>query len=219
MKKIYLAIPVIIAIAMLMIFVYLSSRPAPPTETMHPIPSIEVSTSTVPKKVITPKETQGQISNATSTKHIAEPPVFEQPTSDAITDASSILALVNNARIKAGLPRLKRNSLLDTAAQAKANDEATKGYFAHVSPVDGKDYVFFLQQVGYSCHSNTGPCAGENLGEGYTTASDLVQAWINSPTHYANIVAANYTETGIGIAQGKYQGYMTTFVVEDFGQM
>jgi hypothetical protein len=118
--------------------------------------------------------------------------------------------LTNQSRAENGIAPVAHDALLDTAAQAAANDMATKGYFAHVSP-DGKTPWYWLDQAGY--HYSY---AGENLAVNFTDSSNVEAAWMNSPTHRSNIVKPQYTRVGFGTANGMYEGKNTTFVVEFF---
>src|SRR3989338_5878655 len=88
---------------------------------------------------------------------------------------------------------------------------ATRGYFAHTSP-DGLTPWHWLDVVG-----NNYSMAGEHLAVNFFESDDVDQAWMNSPTHRANIVKEGYKEIGIGIASGVYQGRNTTFVAQFFG--
>ena len=124
---------------------------------------------------------------------------------------SVVVDATNQQRESLGLGELKVNEKLKEAAQAKANDMASKGYFAHYSP-DGKTPWYWIDQVGYNYRA-----AGENLAVNFDYSKDVVNAWMNSPTHRANIVKAKYTDIGIGIAEGFYQGRPTVFVVQLFG--
>ncbi len=118
--------------------------------------------------------------------------------------------LTNDTRATKDLSPIARNQLLDVAAQAAAEDMAAKGYFAHVSP-DGKTPWYWLREAGYQYSY-----AGENLAVNFTDSQEVQTAWLNSPTHYANIIKPQYTEVGYGIANGTYEGRATTFVVEFF---
>ena len=124
---------------------------------------------------------------------------------------SVVVDMTNQERASLGIGELKVNEALRKAAQAKADDMAKKGYFAHVTP-DGKTPWYWIDQTGYQYKS-----AGENLAVNFDYSKDVVQAWMNSPTHRANIVKAKYQEIGIGIAEGFYQGRPSVFVVQMFG--
>lgn len=119
--------------------------------------------------------------------------------------------LTNQARTAQHLSSLTVSPLLNEAAQAKANDMAANGYFAHVSP-DGKTPWYWLDQAGYNYSY-----AGENLAVNFTDSQDVTNAWMNSPEHRANILKANYTQVGTGVAEGIYQGNPAIFVAQDFG--
>lgn len=122
-----------------------------------------------------------------------------------------LVQLANSDRSQNGLGDLTINPVLVAAAQAKANDMASIGYFAHISP-QGLDPWHWFKQVGYSFDY-----AGENLAVDFSDSSDVNTAWMNSPTHRENILDPHYTEIGIAEAQGMYQGHPTTFVVQEFG--
>ncbi len=122
-----------------------------------------------------------------------------------------VIALTNDERAKAGDSALTENAKLDAAAQAKANDMAAKGYFSHVGP-DGKEPWGWISEAGYVYRY-----AGENLAVRFDNSSDVVNAWMASPTHKANIVKAQYTEIGLAVAEGSYQGSPATFIVQYFG--
>jgi len=117
-------------------------------------------------------------------------------------------SLTNEERQSQNLSSLTVNSLLQKAAEMKANDMATKGYFAHTSP-EGKTPWYWIDLSGYKYQY-----AGENLAINFNDSKDVTNAWMNSPTHRANIVKDKYTEVGTGIATGIYQGRQTIFVAQ-----
>ena len=125
--------------------------------------------------------------------------------------SNNIIALTNQTRAEFGITSLKESLVLNKAAQAKAEDMLNKGYFAHNAP-DGKTPWQFLENVGYDYFA-----AGENLAINFSDADSLEQAWMNSPSHKANILRNDFEEIGIGIAQGKYFGKPAVFVVQMFG--
>lgn len=117
--------------------------------------------------------------------------------------------LTNHEREKIGT--LSVNPQLVAAAQAKADDMAEKGYFAHNSP-DGTTSWQWFRDAGYSF-----AFAGENLAVDFTDSEDVVDAWMDSPTHRANIMDGRFTEIGIATAVGTYKGQKAIFVVQMFG--
>ena len=128
-----------------------------------------------------------------------------------IIEVNALVDETNQNRVANGLPDLQVSPLLQAAAQEKANDEATKGYFAHTSP-QGLTPWYWFQQVGYNFDY-----AGENLAVNFSDSQDVTNAWMNSPEHRANILSTDFTQIGIATAQGIYDGEPTTFVVEEFG--
>jgi uncharacterized protein YkwD len=127
-------------------------------------------------------------------------------------DASTLALLTNSVRASYGLETLAEDVLLDAAAQLKANDMASRGYFAHVSPLGVSPWSWFAS-VGYFYMY-----AGENLAVRFDDPVNVVAAWLVSPMHRANILRSSYTQMGIGVARGMYQGEEATFVVQFFGR-
>ena len=125
---------------------------------------------------------------------------------------SVLSTLTNEERGKNNLPELAENPLLNLAAQRKAEDMASKSYFAHNSP-DGKTSWYWFDQVGYQYSF-----AGENLAVNFSDSKDVTEAWMNSPTHKENIIRAGYTEVGTGVANGMYEGKETIFVAQMYGR-
>lgn len=122
-----------------------------------------------------------------------------------------VVTETNEARKNEDLPPLVRSDILDQAAQLKAEDMAAHGYFAHKSP-EGITPWHWFREAGYHY-----AYAGENLAVHFTDSTTVVDAWLKSPTHRANVMNADYTEIGIGTAKGSYEGFNTVFVVQLFG--
>jgi len=126
-------------------------------------------------------------------------------------EAKKIVVLTNELRQKLSLTTLSENNLLNQAAYDKASDMLLQQYFAHNGP-DGKSVKDWLSKFGYRYD-----VAGENLAMGFLQSDDVVTAWINSPTHYANLIDPDYTEIGVGMASGPFKGEETTLVAQYFG--
>lgn len=125
--------------------------------------------------------------------------------------ATNVVAETNVERSQAGVNTLARSAVLDKAAALKARDMLVNQYFAHTSP-GGVTPWYWFRQAGYSYRR-----AGENLAVHFDDSEKLVHAWMESPTHRANIVNGTFTEIGIGIATGTFEGVPTTVVVQLFG--
>jgi hypothetical protein len=89
---------------------------------------------------------------------------------------------------------------------------AEKGYFSHTGP-DGAQPWKWFREAGYRYEY-----AGENLAVNFNESEDVVNAWMKSPTHRANILKHDFTEVGIGVATGTYKGKEAVFVVQFFGK-
>lgn len=122
-----------------------------------------------------------------------------------------LLSLTNQQREQHGLKPLHLDSELSQAATQKAADMFAKDYWAHVAP-DGVTPWVFIKGAGYDYLY-----AGENLARGFTTANDVVTAWMNSPSHRDNMLSPNYNDVGFAVATGNLVGSDTTLVVQEFG--
>jgi hypothetical protein len=120
----------------------------------------------------------------------------------------SVVALTNEERADLNLGSLRANSLLNRAAQMKADDMAAKSYYAHVSP-DGTIPPYWLNKVGYKYQ-----IMGENLVIDRENSEQVVSAWMGSPTHRENMLNPQMTEIGVGVAFGSYKGRDTIYVVQ-----
>lgn len=127
-----------------------------------------------------------------------------------VTNAD-LITETNKARRAGGDPTLIPNPQLAQAAQAKAEDMVARNYWSHMTP-DNKTPWIFIDQAGYKYQK-----AGENLAYGFGTSTDVVTGWLNSPPHKANLLDADFTEVGFGIAKSpNYQGSGPETVVVAF---
>ena len=108
--------------------------------------------------------------------------------------AAQTINLVNNERQQQNLAALKQDNALSAIAQAKAEDMANNNYFAHNSPTYGT-VGNMLDHFGYNWTAY-----GENIAKGYTSAETVVQGWMESPGHRANILQSRFTNIGTGYA-------------------
>jgi len=126
---------------------------------------------------------------------------------------TTLIELLNQERKSLGLQPLKENTTLDNAAVLKAQDILEKDYFSHQSP-DGVAPWYWFKIAGYNYK-----IAGENLAIGFLDSRELNRAWLDSPSHRANLLNSNYKDVGIAILKGDFQGNETTVVVQLFGTL
>ena len=120
--------------------------------------------------------------------------------SSAITSfESEVVRLVNEIRVQNSLKPLTANWELSRVARYKSQDMRDRGYFSHTSPTYGTPFQM-IKAFGLSFRT-----AGENIAKGYATPQAVVDGWMNSSGHRANILNASYTQIGVGyVAQGHY---------------
>lgn len=123
---------------------------------------------------------------------------------------NDVLQETNKEREKLGLDPLVINSELNQAALAKAQDMFNDQYWAHVAP-DGKQAWDFIKETKYVYKY-----AGENLARDFDNSSEVVRAWMASPSHRENIVNGDFTQMGLAIVDGNLKGFNTTLVVQLF---
>ena len=133
--------------------------------------------------------------------------------SNAYLTNSGTFALTNNERAKVGLPALAPNAILTEVAKIRMNDMFAKGYFEHISPT-GDSAAKEANAHGYEYLS-----LGENIALGdFKDDATLMQAWMNSPGHRANILNTRYSQLGVSVGKGMYNGKETWIAVQVFGK-
>lgn len=110
-----------------------------------------------------------------------------------------VIRLVNEQRAQNGLSPLRENWELSRVARFKSQDMADNRYFSHTSPTYGTPFQM-MKDFGLSYRT-----AGENIAYGQRTPQAVVDAWMNSAGHRANILNASFTQIGVGyVAAGHY---------------
>ena len=110
-----------------------------------------------------------------------------------------VIRLVNEIRVQNGLSALTYNWELSRVARYKSQDMVDRRYFSHTSPTYGTPFQM-IKAFGLSFRT-----AGENIAYGQRTPQAVVNAWMNSSGHRANILSSSYTQIGVGyVANGHY---------------
>ena len=122
-----------------------------------------------------------------------------QPDSSVTAFESEVIRLVNEIRAKNGLNALTANWELSRVARYKSQDMVDHRYFSHTSPTYGSPYQM-MRAFGISFRT-----AGENIAYGYKPPQAVVNGWMNSSGHRANILNPSYTQIGVGyVSNGHY---------------
>ena len=106
----------------------------------------------------------------------------------------SVVSRTNEHRAAVSLPSYSTNGLLQASAQVKAQDICARSYWDHIAP-DGTTPWDLMRENGYQYSK-----AGENLAKGFETDAGVVNGWMNSPPHRANVLHESFSEIGIGVA-------------------
>jgi uncharacterized YkwD family protein len=112
--------------------------------------------------------------------------------------AQQVLELVNQARMNAGLQPLNENRRLSNMAMAKAQDMYNNHYFDHQSPTYGSPFDM-MKAFGITYST-----AGENIALGQTSPTEVMNQWMSSPGHRANILNGSYTQIGVAYYNGEW---------------
>jgi len=110
--------------------------------------------------------------------------------------AGEVLKLVNEFRKENGLRALRRDAKAEKAAQGHALDMAERGFFNHVNP-DGVKLGQRVQATKVKHYA-----AGENIARGQKSPQEVMEGWIASPGHRANLLRPYWTKLGVGLARG-----------------
>ncbi|MCI2106975.1 MAG: SafA/ExsA family spore coat assembly protein [Intestinimonas sp.] len=117
----------------------------------------------------------------------------------ALAYESEVVRLVNEVRAQNGLKPLTANWELSRIARYKSQDMADNGYFSHTSPTYGSPFNM-IRAFGLSYRT-----AGENIAYGQTTPQMVMNSWMNSSGHRANILNSSFTQIGVGYSpDGNY---------------
>ena len=144
---------------------------------------------------------------------IVSPFLFCLPRSLFTADLTKtdLIKLTNATRESLGFQPLKESLVLEEAAYLKAEDMIENDYFAHQSP-EGISPWHWFREAGYNYKF-----AGENLAIGFFESEEVNKAWIDSLSHKRNLLNPNYSEIGIAVLKGDFQGKETSVVVQLFG--
>ena len=122
-----------------------------------------------------------------------------QVSATVLSYENEVIRLVNEIRVSNGLKPLTANWELSRIARYKSEDMSDNRYFSHTSPTYGTPFQM-IRAFGLSYRA-----AGENIAYGYGTPAAVVNGWMNSSGHRANILNASYTQIGVGYcANGNY---------------
>ncbi|MFJ8015193.1 CAP domain-containing protein [Streptomyces sp. NPDC096339] len=178
----------------------------PPAASVSPTPTASAQPVVQTTQPAPPAPKPQPTKPPTVTRQPAPAPVPPKTSAPAPSGATAqVLALVNQERAAAGCPALTLNSKLTQAAQAHSADMAAHSNMSHTGS-DGSDPGTRITRAGYAWSSY-----GENVAYGYSTPAQVMDGWMNSPGHRANILNCSFKEIGIGLAQPN------SYWTQDFG--
>ncbi|MBN0046227.1 CAP domain-containing protein [Streptomyces actuosus] len=173
----------------------------PETKKPEPTPSRTATPSAKPEPTRTPVQTPTPTPTRTAQRTTA--PVTVSP--EAAVEAE-VLRLVNEERAKVGCSAVAANSSLTSLAEAFSTDMAARGFFDHTDP-DGATPWDRAAKAGIT------DLGGENIARGQADAAAVMEAWMNSPGHRANILNCDFKTLGVGVHYGSGGPWWT----QDFG--
>ncbi|MEU6218479.1 sigma-70 family RNA polymerase sigma factor [Streptomyces sp. NPDC047022] len=176
-----------------------SSVPASPSASASASPSASPSKSPSPSK----KPPKSPEPARPTQRHSATPAAPPAPSGTV----DEVIALVNKERATAGCAPVTANSRLRDAAQKHSDDMAARNFFDHTNP-DGAGPGDRINAAGY--HWST---YGENIAMGQQTPASVMDSWMHSPGHRANILNCSFKELGVGVHKGSGGPWWT----QDFG--
>ncbi|MGW1127202.1 CAP domain-containing protein [Streptomyces sp. NPDC002526] len=201
-----------------------ASATASPSKTASPAKSASPSKTASPSRTASPSKTTSGKKASVRKKESAKPSTSKAPaakapkssapapskssapTSTAASAQAAILALVNEERGKVGCSPVTASSSLASLAQSFSDDMAARGFFDHTDP-DGKTPWDRADAAGVS------GLGGENIARGQADAEAVMDAWMNSDGHRANILNCDYKTLGVGVHYGAGGPWWT----QDFG--
>ncbi|MEU9077148.1 CAP domain-containing protein [Kitasatospora sp. NPDC048538] len=181
-----------------------STAPASPTATATPSPTATATATTSPTATTKPSPTATAKSTGTPTGtprsggSAAASTAAPAPVGGGASPsyAQQVVDLVNAERAKAGCGPVTAESRLASAAQSHSDDMANRNYFDHASP-EGYHADHRIEAVGYRWST-----WGENIARGQQDPAAVMDAWMNSPGHRANILNCAFKQLGVGVRTG-----------------
>jgi RNA polymerase sigma factor (sigma-70 family) len=163
--------------------------------------SASPSPSASPSKKATPSKSPAKKTAPTATRPPAPQPTPSAPGTPPAQPAptgtvAQVVALVNEERAAAGCAPLTEDPQLNQAAQGHSEDMAARGFFDHTNP-DGADPGRRTTAAGYAWSTY-----GENIARGQQTPEAVMESWMNSPGHRANILNCSFEDIGVGVHDG-----------------
>lgn len=171
-------------------------------------PSASASPSArLPRAAVPRQRTSSPAASSADTGTATPQPTGQPlPSTSATTAAAQVLSLVNQARATAGCGPLTADGPLDSLATAFSDDMATRDFFDNTDP-DGRTPWDRAKLAGIDY------LGGENIARGQQTAQEVMDAWMDSPDHRANILDCDYHRLGVGFHEGPDGPWWT----QDFG--
>ncbi|MDH6129906.1 sigma-70 family RNA polymerase sigma factor [Kitasatospora sp. GP82] len=173
-----------------------SSAPSP-TASATPSPAASTAAPS-PTRTATPRPASPSASRSSTTARSAPAPT---------SISQQVIDLVNTERATAGCAPVRDNAKLRAAAQGQSDDMAARNFFDHTNP-DGAGPQARIEAAGYRWST-----WGENIARGQSDAAAVMDTWMHSPGHRANILNCAFTELGVGVHQGSGGPWWT----QDFG--
>ncbi|GGL97077.1 membrane protein [Streptomyces fumigatiscleroticus] len=183
-----------------------SASPTPSPSASSATPSATPSAPAKKPKATPSKKPKTTKPSATAGRKPAEEPSASVTVSEESAAAAQVLALVNEERAKVGCSAVAANSALTGLAQDFSEAMAEQGFFDHTDP-SGATPWDRAEEAGIS---NLG---GENIARGQADAAAVMEAWMNSPGHRANILNCDFRTLGVGVHFGSGGPWWT----QDFG--
>ncbi|MGZ7148466.1 CAP domain-containing protein [Bacillus sp. BC08] len=177
-----------------------TEQPTAKPETQKPAEQKPVEQK--PAEEVQKPEAQKPAENNNTQKPAEQKPAEQKPAEEAKSLSEfeqRVVELTNAERARQGLPALKIDTELSKVARVKSEDMQKNNYFDHNSPTYGSPFDM-MKKFGISYTS-----AGENIAQGQRTPEEVVQAWMNSAGHRANILNNGFTHIGVGyVESGNY---------------
>ncbi|MCL4376811.1 MAG: CAP domain-containing protein [Actinobacteria bacterium] len=151
------------------------------------------------------EESDNNQANSTQDTESAQPQNGEVNLSDF---ESTVVYLINTTRVSNGLNALTPNQMLTDISRSRSSDMLNRNYFAHYTP-EGKNILKILRENGIK-YSKAGENLAQSMPADFGTPDAFMNAWMNSPSHAANILRQGYGIIGVGVSDNGGRRVLTT---------